>query len=436
MWRQPMMIRGQSYLIWVVCVSAMAGVSHPSLAASQIEFWTMQLSPFHDAYINGVIEKFERAHPGISVKWVDVPWSEMEKKTLAAVAASRSQLPPDVVNLNPQFASKLAEFGALAEPEKYLSAAEIAGYLPAAWRANQLDGKTFALPWYLTTNILLYNKELLTRAGVQPPATYDALLLASRKIRDATGAYAYFPALDGSTPLETLVAMGGTMLAANGCGAGFINTDGERIFSHYQTLYGEGLVPRNVVTEGHRKAVEMFLAGQIAMITTGTQFMQTIKNGNAELYKKIGVAPQIGHGQNIPANIAAMNVAVLEASKNKTNAFRFAQFITNAENQTAFAQRVPIFPSSVSSYQHPYFSALGDDALLNEAKALSIEQVLHGAVLVPPMRRYSKFKSSYARGVQSVMLGRQSVREALGTIERDWPPLLGCNKQVSLKIRE
>jgi putative chitobiose transport system substrate-binding protein len=423
-------------LVTCVAVCVCASSSRSLLASEHIEFWTMQLSPFHDAYINGVISKFERGHPGVSVKWVDVPWSEMEKKTLAAVAASRSKPPPDVVNLNPQFASKLAEFGALAEPEKYLSAAEIVGYLPAAWRANQLDGKTFALPWYLTTNILLYNKELLTRAGVQPPATYDALLLASRKIRDATGAYAYFPALDGSTPLETLVAMGGTMLGKNGCGAGFINTDGERIFSHYQTLYGEGLVPRNVVTEGHRKAVEMFLAGQIAMITTGTQFMQTIKNGNAELYKKIGVAPQIGHGQNIPANIAAMNVAVLEASKNKTSAFKFAQFMTNAENQTAFAQRVPIFPSSIASYQHSFFAMQGDDVLLNEAKTLSIGQVLHGAVLVPPMRRYSKFKSSYARGVQSVMLGRQSVREALSTIERDWPLLLGCNKQVSRERRE
>jgi putative chitobiose transport system substrate-binding protein len=395
----------------------------------QIEFWTMQLSPFHDAYIKGVIADFEKLHPHIVVKWVDVPWAEMEKKTLTAVAAaSPKKPPPDVVNLNPQFASKLAEFGALADPELFLSASQISDYVTAVYSANKLNGRAFALPWYLTTNIILYNKEVIAHAGIRVPATHDQLLDASRRIRAATGGYAYFPALDGSTPLESLVSMGGTMLTADGCRAGFINADGTRIFDFYRQLYQDQLVPRNVVTEGHRKSVEMFLSGQIAMVTTGMQFMQFIKNSNPGFYQKIGVAPQLGHtGVNsAPANIAAMNVAVLEKSTQKEAAFRFAQFLTNAVNQTAFAKRVPILPSSLASYQDSFFTSPIEDKTLEAARNLSVQQIKTGKVLVPPMRNYNRFRSDYARNLQAVMLNRKTVDEALQDIDRTWEGILGC----------
>ncbi len=405
----------------------------PATAKQQVEFWTMQLSPFHDAYIQGVIKSFERENPTIRVKWVDIPWAEMEKKTLTAVAAaSPNKPPPDIVNLNPQFASKLAEFGALADPELFLSKQDIAGYVPAAWGANKLDGRVFALPWYLTTNVILYNKTLLAQAGVVVPASHEALLDASRKIRDTTGNYAYFPAIDGSTPLETLVSMGGEMVSQDGCHAGFINTAGERVFGYYQQLYRDSLVPKNVVTEGHRKSVEMFLSGQIAMVTTGMQFIQFIKNSNPDFYQKIGVAPQLGSG-TVPPNIAAMNVAVLEKSANKKSAFRFAQYLTNAQNQTAFAKRVPILPSSVASYQDPFFITDGDDIVLNEARRLSVKQVFDGAVLVPPIRKYNKFRSDYARNLQAVMLGRKTVQVALADIDQSWALLLDCKKPSGKK---
>lgn len=396
-------------------------------ANEQITFWTMQLSPFHDAYVKGVIADFERLYPDINVKWVDIPWAEAERKTLTAIAAKTA---PDVVNLNPQFSSKLAEFGALAEPEKYLSPGEIAAYLPAAWRANRLNGKTFALPWYLSTNIIVYNTEILARAGVGVPTTHEQLLAAARAIKSRTGSFAYFPGMDGSIPLETMVAMGGANPRVESCVSGQIGPNAPSILGFYQSLYREQLVPLNVVTEGHRKAVEMFLSGQVAMITTGMQFMQFMKTSNPDFYQKVGVAPQIGFAENatpgVPPNIAAMNVAVLESSRAKASAFRFAVFVTNAENQLALARRVPILPSTRASYDDRFFTEATGDARFDRARALSVAQVKQGAVLVPPMPHYNKFRVNYARNLQAVMLGQRSVDDALRDINTTWAALLGC----------
>ena len=46
------------------------------------------------------------------IKWVDVPFSEGEKRTLAAVMTDN---PPDLINLNPDFSALLAQKGTLEE---------------------------------------------------------------------------------------------------------------------------------------------------------------------------------------------------------------------------------------------------------------------------------------------------------------------------------
>jgi putative chitobiose transport system substrate-binding protein len=443
-------LRGARCLLLVLSV-ALISSAHASSAREPVRvgFWTMQLSPFHDAYIKGVIKAFEAQHPNVRVDWVDVPWSEMEKKTLTAVAASSPARPaPDVVNLNPQFASKLAEFGALADPERYLKPETINAFLPAVWNANRLDGKAFAMPWYLTTSVVLVNRQILAAARVSVPKTYESLLPAAREIRRNTGKFAYFPALDGAIPLETLVGMGAPLLSGDGCSAGFTNASGERVFALHRDLYRDGLVPRNVVTEGHRKAVEMFLSGQVAMISSGMQFLQSIRINNPGIYAHVDVLPQWsapepggtagaagaagGAGAHAAApNIAMMNIAVMQSSANKEAAFAFAAFLTNTENQTAFAKRVPILPSTRASYDDAFFSKSSGDALLDRARAISVAQVKEGRVLVPPMRRYSKFRSDYARNLQAVMLGRKDIPTAFADIDRVWRDLLGCRGGVA-----
>jgi putative chitobiose transport system substrate-binding protein len=391
-----------------------------SVQAQTLELWTMQLSPHLDAYVKGVIADFEQQNPGVKIKWVDLPWSEMERKVLTAIAAKQ---PPDVVNLNPQFAAKLAEFRALADPGAHLPPDVRARYLPAAWAANQLEGRTFALPWYVTTNLTLVNKGLLTRAGVAVPKTHRELLAMAPALR-STGAYAYFPALDGSHPLETLVSMGAPLVGH--CGAGFVNQQGAEVMDFYRQLYQRGWVPRNVVTEGHRKAVELFVAGEVAVVSTGMQFLQAVKSGNSKLYAQIDVAPPLTEA-GVPPNLAVMNLAVPELSTQRALAFRLAAHITSDVHQLAFARTVPVLPSTRASYQDPFLSTTpASEALIDRARALSAASALSGAVLVPPMRQYSKLRTSYSLQLQAQMLGRSPPLQALQTVGRQWASLMGC----------
>jgi putative chitobiose transport system substrate-binding protein len=444
-------LSGVSLVCCVVCClvglqAANVALAQSAAAQRTLVFWSMQLSPFHDDFVKGLIQKFEAQHPGAKVRWVDVPWAEMERKALASMAAGTA---PDVVNLNPQFAARLAELGALADPQRHLSAAQVAGYLPSAWAANQLAGKTFAVPWYLSTTVTLYHRDVLAKAGVQVPSNFSQLQAAAAAIRQRTGSYAWFPALDGAAALETLVAMTSALLTADGCRPAFEGAAGAAYFAFFRDLYQQQQIPPTVLTEGHRSAITQFLAGQVAIVATGMQFLAQVRTNNPGLYAQLGVAPQVtgwgpgadfGAGaaaakavnatlnvpRNLQPNIAAMNLAVPTSSRNPALAFAFAAFVTNAENQLALVKRVPLLPSSRDSYQDALFTQPTGDTLLDEARAISVKQVFDGVVQVPPLRHYNKLRTSFIRQMQAAMVGRITPQAAVDEITRTWVPLLGC----------
>ena len=80
--------------------------------ARELSVWTLDLAPRFNPFMQAVIQDWERRHPGVRVRWSDVPWSSVERKLLAAVFARTA---PDVVNLNPPFAANLASKGGLLD---------------------------------------------------------------------------------------------------------------------------------------------------------------------------------------------------------------------------------------------------------------------------------------------------------------------------------
>ena len=83
--------------------------SDSSVGENELVFWTLQMGDFSD-YMQNVIKEYETQNPNVKIKWIDVPFSEGEKRTLAAVL---SNTPPDLINLNPDFSALLAEKGVL-----------------------------------------------------------------------------------------------------------------------------------------------------------------------------------------------------------------------------------------------------------------------------------------------------------------------------------
>ena len=386
---------------------------------SKIVFWTMQLKPQFDKYMTDLITAFVKENPTAEVEWVDIPWGEMETKILSAVAGKTA---PDVVNLNPQFASKLAEKKALVDMGKAISEAEKASYFPNIWKANQLDSVTFGLPWYVSTDITIYNRSLFEKAGLdpaKPPKTFEELTKVSEQIKAKTGKYAFLLTMDGGQVLEAMVQMGMKLLDANGKAA-FNDAAGKAAFDYWVNLFEKQLIPREILTEGHRKAIELYQSGELAILLTGPQFLKTVALNAPEVAKVTDVGAQIT-GSTDKKSAAVMNVSVPTTSTNQALAVKFALYLTNADNQLTFSKIENSLPSTIKSTSDRYFTETAKDApLLDRARVISASQLSQSEVLIPPAKDIEKLRKIIYEELQLAMLKEKTTDKAIASAAERW----------------
>jgi putative chitobiose transport system substrate-binding protein len=393
----------------------------PTSQTPQLEFWTMQLQPKFNDYFKNAIGKFEAANPGTKVHWVDVPWSGMQGKIQAAMGAKTA---PDVVNLNPDFAIQLAARNAWLDLDTALKKGESKEYLPKIWQAGTLNGKAFSFPWYLTTNVTIYNKNILAKAGIaKPPTTYQELAQAAKQIKEKTGKYAFFTTFvpeDSNDVLESLVQMGVTLVDAKGKAA-FNTPAGKAGFQYWVDLYKNGLLPREALTQGHQQAIQLYQAGEVAMLSAGAPFIDTIVKNAPGIGKVSAIAPQIT-GQTGKKGVAVMNLVIPKTTKMPDLAVKFALFITNATNQVAFAQASDTLPSqtqAVAEYKSKLASS-SDKSTLAQGKLISAEQLAQADVLVAPLKNLNVLKKAIYENLQSAMLGEKTIEQAVSAAAASW----------------
>ena len=406
---------------WLIsCGSGTNANSTNADGKTEVEFWTMQLSPKFDDYFDALITDFETENPDIAIKWVDVPWTDMETKILAAVSAGNA---PDVVNLNPNFASQLAAKGAWLTLDDKLTPEEQAVYLPKIWEATQINGESFGFPWYLTARVTLYNTEIFDAAGITtPPATFEALADVAKQVKEKTGKYAFFISFvptDAADVLQSFIQMGVPLIDDAGKAA-FNTPEGREVFQYWSDLYQAELLPREVLTKGHSEATQLYQAGEIAILTSGAEALSGIASNAPKVAEVTKSAPQIS-GSTGKTNVAAMDLVIPKSTDAEEAAIEFATYVTNDANQLEFAKEANVLPSTVAAAKDSYFTDIPADATpVKIAHSVSAAQLEDAAVLIPAMEDVKELQKIVYDNLQAAMLGDKTVDEAVSDAAEEW----------------
>ncbi len=390
----------------------------------ELQLWTIQLSPKFDPLIKAMLLDWETKHPGVKVRWTDLPFGSVERKVLAAVFARTA---PDVVNLNPLFAANLASKGGLLPLQDRLGPAK-ATYLPQILRAGEQQGELYALPWYLTARITLANRQLLQQAGYnKPPRRWEEVPAYAERIKQRTGKYALFVTVvpDGSAELlESMVQMG-VELVDSRHRARFNSGPGRRAFALWTDLYRRGLLPREVVSQGFQRAIELYQSGELAQVASGAEFLNTIQTNAPRVAAATEPFPPLV-GADGAANVAVMNLAVSRQTSRPKEAVDLALFLTNPANQLRFARAARVLPSSQPALKAieaelALASRSGVKAdLVQRARLLSAQTLSHAKVLVPADPGVKRLQAIIYGQLQRAMLGELSSAAALAAAEKEW----------------
>jgi putative chitobiose transport system substrate-binding protein len=410
--------------------SAACGVgrSRAPQAASTLQVWTLDLAPKFTAFIQAVLAAWQRERPPgspMGVRWTDVPWSSVERKLLASVYARTA---PDLVNLNPIFAAGLASRGGLADLDRLLPTGASSAYLPGVWSSGQLAGQQFAIPWYLTTRLTMANRRLLRQAGVAaPPRRWQEVPAYAEAIRRRTGRYALFVTVvpeDSAELLESLIQMG-VRLLDDQHQAAFLSSAGRDAFSFWTDLYRKGLLPREVVSQGYRRAIELYQAGDLAQVATGPDFLRNLQTNAPGVASLSEPHPPL-RGPSGHTNVAVMNLVVPRGSAAPAAAVDLALFLTNATNQLEFAEAARVLPSSREALAE-LERRLGvqkpespQERLVLRARLLAIQSLAGARVLVPPTPGLKRLQTILYTHLQQAMLSQTSSDRALESAAREW----------------
>ncbi len=394
-----------------------------NLKTKEIEFWTIQLQPQFTNYFNQLIADFEADNPGLSVRWVDVPWSGMESKIQSAILTKTL---PDIVNLNSSFAYLLIEPNAWLNLDTILSDSVRNQYLPNLWQASKINGKSFGIPWYATTNITVYNSQLFKQAEVdRPPTSYTELAEVAKQIKERTDKYAFFISFlpeESSEVLESFGKMGVKLIDAEGKAA-FNTPAGEAVFKYWVDLYQDGLLPKEVFTQGIQTGIDLYQAGETAMVFSGPELIEAISENAPEIGQASQPASQIT-GKTGKKGVMLMNLAISSNTKLPDRAVKFSLFITNNQNQMAFTQEINVLPSTTKTLESSYFQNVTSDVSNQDrARVISASQMLEAEVLLPPVENLDRLKQVIYQDLQAAMLGEKTVERAIADAASEWNKL-------------
>ena len=393
------------------------GAQEKPLEGQEITFWTMSLSPAFDDYLNGVIDQFEAENPMVTVNWVDVPWGDMETRVLTAAASNTL---PDVINLNLPFSQKLAQNGLLVDMNT--AAADVKDdYFPGTWEASTYGDVVFALPWYITSNMIYYNTDLYSKAGLDPndpPSSFDELYTYAKAIKERTGAYGYMTFFQDQFIMEELERMGIRLFNDDFSKAQF-NTQAVRdAAAYYGKMLEEKLIPSQTISSksGTGEAIQLYGSGELAMFFGGTSHARMIRENSQQIYDATGVAPQI-KGKNGKSNIAVMNIAVPVSSEAVDASLSFAKFLTNNENQLVFAKKArAIVPSTKAALKDDFFS-LKDGEAATSARIMSAKEVSVGTVIFPPIQNWPEIRDAFINAFAQAVTGHADAATVLQQAE-------------------
>lgn len=317
-----------------------------------LQFWTIQLKPTFDKYIDGLISAFEKQNPGVTVDWTDLPYGTIEQKLLADIAAGT---PPDVVNLNTQMAIEVALKGGLEPINKVSTSQELSQYIPSILASTRIGKNIYAYPWYMSDSLVIYNARLFADAKIsKPPATWAEAFKDAYAIHKATGAYGMYT----DTSLVHIFAENNIRLFKNGKAA-FDTPAAVKILTEYGNAFKAGALTNwelSQTSTGYYRALDQYEIQRLGMYIGGPQFLRFIKSASPEVYKntRLAIVPR-GPANTVEA--PAMDLVIPKNDPNAKIAGKFALFVTNAANQLAFDKLVPIFPSAAAAIHNSFFTS-------------------------------------------------------------------------------
>lgn len=333
-------------------------------------FWGESDVPGSTKWMQDAVERYKKLHTGINIEFVPQATQTLQG---AFQTAAQAKSGPDIAMqwatlpvLTPVWNGSVAPLTGLIpqdEMDNWLNTSE-----------NTYDGKVWAMPLYLMGIPFVWNKDIFTKAGLNPekaPATWDELLADCAKIKaagitpiavgDTDGAFgSWMMSVVGTQNLDSIQELQAPYAGT----ADFTDPKYSAYLDKIAELKDKGYLSDDVSSIDATQAWQDFAQEKAAM--TWTTDGNVAAWAKTSFGQKVGVAktPNAGNGKLAEYYNATQSISafITSWSENKEAAAAFLSWLHEPENLNSWYSTLGSFPAdkrfSASAITNPLMKQL------------------------------------------------------------------------------
>ena len=302
-----------------------------------------------------MIKKWNAAHADQKVTLLELPEAADAQRSQFVTNLQAKSDRYDVMGIDVIWTAEFAKSGWLLALDE--SQFPVADMLKPAVDTGRFEDKLWAMPYDTNGGLLFYRKDILDKAGKEPPKTFDELTaLCPVAKQNGMDCYAgQFAKYEGLTVnfAEAVQAAGGEIMTDNGTKAA-LGAPAIQGLTFLANGFKDGEIPKPAITYKEEESRRAFMSGKLMFLRNWPYvYGLASKSDPANKVKgKFGVVPLPGFTGPGSSSLGGLNFAVSAFSKKQKSAVDFLKF---ASTEDAMKNM------STLSAEPPAWTALYDD---------------------------------------------------------------------------
>lgn len=396
------MAKSRRTFLTLTSVLALAAGTSTAWAETAITVSVAVYSDKTAPFFEQVAADFMAENPDITVRIDPIPWDSLYQRLTTDISAGTA---PDASIIGTRWLPDFAS-GGIAEPlDGYMSDAFKASFIDVFLEPSTIEGQTMGLPVAASARAMFVNDELLARAGVEVPTTWDQLYDASRAVADKTDAYGF--ALMG-TGIETdayyyygLWSFGGDILNAEGQ-SGLGSPEAIEAASFYMKMLEGGATQPSPTNYDQTAVFSLFKRGEAAFVFSYPMLVPQLLTDSPDL--KFSIHP-------IPAATAQATYGVTDtmmmfsSSQAKEATWKFLEYFYQDKYRAQFDEGEGFLPVTKNVAALPTFQ---DNPMMKP-----FIDVLPMAKFAPLLGGWEEIADGVVRNLQQMYMGSLTPEQAM-----------------------
>jgi multiple sugar transport system substrate-binding protein len=373
----------------------------------KVALWDYNSSEATVTALTKLIEDYQKEHPNVKIERTYVPFADIKNKLLLGSAAGQL---PDIVWIDNPDHQAFSASGILADITKEVKDwGQADKYFKGPWSSTMYKDKNYGVPTSSNNLALFYNADLLDAAGVKPPANWQELQDAAKKLTK-NGVYGF-----GASAIRNEQGMFQFLpfIWQSGSDLNNFNSPGTvEALKLWKGMVDGGMMSKEVLSQDQQAVMLQFIAGKTAMVVNGTWQLPLVTK---DAKFKWGVVP-------LPANkqggtiLGGENWAITSTSKVKDAAWdiiKYSQDPARLKDYLIASGRLPSRTDMINdaTWQNDKSTKVFADSM-NVSKARA-----YGP-------NYPKASDAVQEMLQQVLTGVKSPEDAVKETEAKIKPLL------------